>query len=170
MKRRFIPHVTSLAFVAALAVFFGFPAMGTEEDHAGAETVLVVGISDGDTIKVLSKDRAQFRVRLSQIDAPESKQAFGTKSKQALASICFGRRATLSKEGVDRYGRVLARVRCDGVDAQSHMLRSGMAWVFIRYATDRSLVPLQEEAHRKRLGLWADTAPIPPWEFRREQN
>jgi endonuclease YncB( thermonuclease family) len=170
MKSRVFRHVTALAFVAALAAIFGFPAMGTEDDNTEAETVLVVGVSDGDTIKVLGKERHQYRVRLSQIDAPESKQAFGSKAKQALASICFGRRAVLSKEGVDRYGRVLARVRCDGVDAQSHMLRSGMAWVFTRYATDRSLVPLQDEARRKRQGLWADTTPIPPWEFRREQN
>jgi endonuclease YncB( thermonuclease family) len=43
----------------------------------------VVGITDGDTITVLV-ERQQVKVRLADIDAPESKQAFGTRSKQAL--------------------------------------------------------------------------------------
>lgn len=169
MNRRFFRYVTTLAFVAVAGVIFGFPKMGTTDALPVTEvTVLVVGVSDGDTIKVLGNDRSHYRVRLSQIDAPESKQAFGSKSKQALASICFGKRAVLSKEGVDHYGRVIARVKCDGVDAQSHMVRSGMAWVYDRYATDRSLNPLQEAARQKRVGLWADANPTPPWEFRRK--
>lgn len=169
MKRSFIRYITSLALVAMLGVIFEFPSMGAADDlSVSGATFRVVGVSDGDTIKVLGDDRSHFRVRLSQIDAPESKQAFGTKAKMALAKVCFGKRAALSKEGVDDYGRVLARVRCDGVDAQSYMLRSGMAWVYTRYATDRSLMSLQEDAQRKRLGLWADAKPTPPWEFRRK--
>lgn len=42
---------------------------------------LVVGVHDGDTIKVLSK-KTEYQVRLARIDAPELKQPFGKQSKQ----------------------------------------------------------------------------------------
>ena len=45
----------------------------------------VVGVADGDTVTVLSKNNDQIRIRLYGIDAPESAQAFGAKAKQSLA-------------------------------------------------------------------------------------
>ena len=67
----------------------------------------------------------------------------------------------------DRYGRTVARVRCHGVDACEQQLRTGMAWVFDRYVTDRSLYRLQDEARAAHRGLWADAQPVAPWEWRR---
>jgi endonuclease YncB( thermonuclease family) len=59
---------------------------------ANAETLTcrVVGIFDGDTITVLVAQQ-QVKVHLADIDAPESKQAFGTRSKQALSDLCLGK-------------------------------------------------------------------------------
>ena len=37
----------------------------------------VVGVSDGDTVTVLTAENHQFKIRLSGIDAPEKKQPFG---------------------------------------------------------------------------------------------
>lgn len=51
-------------------------------------------------------------------------------------------------------------------DANAEQVRRGMAWVFDRYVTDRSLYAEQEEARAARRGLWADSDPIPPWEWR----
>lgn len=48
----------------------------------------VVAVADGDTMTVLV-DKHQVKVRLTEIDAPESKQAFGRRLKQSLASVCF---------------------------------------------------------------------------------
>jgi len=42
-----------------------------------------------------------------------------------------------------------------------------MAWVYDRYATDKTLYPLQDAARQARNGLWADPAPVRPWEWRR---
>ncbi len=95
---------------------------------ANAETITgrVVGVADGDTITVL-RDHEKIKVRLNEIDAPEKAQAFGNKSKQSLSDLCFDKIATLDDKGKDKYGRTLARVTCDGIDANTEQVRRGMA-------------------------------------------
>ena len=125
----------------------------------------VIGISDGDTLTILV-DREQIKVRLVEIDAPEKAQPFGNRSKQSLSDLCSDKTAKLDDKGKDRYGRTLARVYCDGIDANAEQVRRGMAWVYDRYVTDRGLYLIQEEAKAAKRGLWADTEPMPPWEWR----
>lgn len=163
MKKTSIWYATMALMAIAVAALLGFPAHGYAAQRL---SVVVVGISDGDTIKVLQSDRSLRRVRLAQIDAPETGQPFAKRSKQALAGICFGKQAEIELEGQDHYGRSIARVSCNGVDAQSFMVRNGLAWVFTRYATDKTLLPLQERARMEGAGLWADAHPTPPWEYR----
>jgi endonuclease YncB( thermonuclease family) len=67
-------------------------------------TAKVNGVTDGDTIKVLNAENQQIKVRLEAIDCPESKQAFGTKAKQAMGDLMFGNSVTVLKTGTDRYG------------------------------------------------------------------
>ncbi len=131
-------------------------------------TGMVVSVADGDTITVL-RDRTQVKVRLLEIDAPEKAQAFGTKSKESLSEMCLGKAAELADKGKDRYGRTLARVSCDGVDANADQVRRGMAWVYDRYVTDKTLYAVQEEAKEERRGLWHDDKPVPPWEWRQRK-
>ncbi len=127
----------------------------------------VVAVADGDTITVL-RDHQQVKVRLTEIDAPEKKQAFGSRSKQSLSEMCFGKIATLADKGKDRYGRTLARVTCDGIDVNVEQVRRGWAWVFIRYAPkDSPLYRIEAEARADSRGLWADPEPVPPWDWRK---
>jgi endonuclease YncB( thermonuclease family) len=125
----------------------------------------VIRVSDGDTLTLLV-DRKPVKVRLTEIDAPEMKQAFGSRSRQSLGELCASHAATVQSSGKDRYGRVLGRVECGGVDASAEQVRRGMAWVYDRYVTDRSLYALQTEARTGHLGLWADAAPTAPWAWR----
>ena len=66
----------------------------------------VVKVSDGDTLTVLV-NKAQIRVRLLDIDAPERKQAFYKRSGQSLAQMCAGKIAEVISSTNDRYGRPL---------------------------------------------------------------
>ena len=55
---------------------------------------LVVAIADGDTLTVRCEAQAELLaqtiiIRLAEIDAPEMRQPFGERSKQALAVMCF---------------------------------------------------------------------------------
>ena len=128
---------------------------------------LVVGISDGDTIKVRCADRPQMVVRLAEIDAPEKAQPFGQRSKALLSALCFRKQAEIPLSGRDRYGRTIARVTCAGTDANAAMVRAGMAWASARYLTDPQIRGMEVVARREGLGLWSDVHPVPPWEWRK---
>lgn len=127
----------------------------------------VIGIADGDTLTVLEQNKP-VKIRLANIDAPEKYQAFGARSRQALADMCFRKDATYQAQTIDRYGRIIAVVTCDGVEANRAQVEHGMAWVYERYNKDKSLPALQGEARMAKRGLWADADPVPPWEFRRK--
>lgn len=127
----------------------------------------VVRVADGDTVTLLLADKTQQRIRLAEIDAPESKQPFGRQSTRALIRMCAQRTAAVHVQGRDRYDRVIGRVICDGVDTTEEQVRTGMAWVYDNYVRDRQLYRLQEEARASRAGLWHDKQPIPPWEWRK---
>lgn len=86
----------------------------------------VVAVLDGDTIDVLI-DRQPVRVRLAQIDAPEKRQAFGTRARQALASMVFQQSVKVADAGRDRYGRVLGTVFVSGKNINAAMVEQGMA-------------------------------------------
>jgi len=145
------------ALVLALAV----PA------YAQTQSSRVVGISDGDTLTLRIEGQPQGRVRLSAIDAPEKRQAFGTRAKEALSDLCFGKIATVEVVDTDRYGRAVADVWCDGTYANEVMVEQGPAWVYRRYANGRvDLYAAEAAASAADRGLWADPAPTPPWEFR----
>jgi endonuclease YncB( thermonuclease family) len=130
----------------------------------------VIAVQDGDTLTLLVIHR-QIKVRLADIDAPERKQAFGTRSRQSLTTICHGKSATVIETSRDRYGRTVGHVTCAGIDAQAHQVSTGMAWVFDRYAPPSSpLYALQDQARNARRGLWADPSPVPPWDWRRQRE
>src|SRR5262245_3710588 len=76
----------------------------------------VVGVADGDTITVLDASNTQHKIRLDGIDAPESAQDFGQRSKQSLSDMVFGKVVTVTSGKKDRYGRTVGKVTLDGRD------------------------------------------------------
>lgn len=128
----------------------------------------VIAVHDGDTITVLA-DRTPRRVRLAEIDAPEQHQAFGTRAKQALSALAYGRQAVVIERGQDRYGRTLGTVFVDGRNLNLAMAESGFAWAYRRYTQEPALLQREQRARASRAGLWADPSPVAPWLFRRTQ-
>ena len=126
----------------------------------------VVGITDGDTIKVLRAGRAET-VRLQGVDAPEKRQAYGERARRFAADLSFDRTVVVRATGRDRNGRLLGEVVLpDGRSLNQELVRAGYAWWFRKYSRDVRLARLEEEARQGRRGLWADQAPEPPWEIR----
>jgi hypothetical protein len=72
----------------------------------------------------------------------------------------------------DRYGRVVAEIILpDGRNLNHEIVRAGFAWWYRAYARgDGDLERLEREARDARRGLWADSAPVPPWEWRKARR
>ena len=143
---------------------------------AKAEVLIgtVVGVSDGDTITVLDADKAEHKVRLMGIDAPESKQDFGAASKQALSNYIYQKEVTVDYKKIDKYKRKVGKVILDKQDICLAMISDGMAWHYKDYEkeqskTDRDLYRQAElKARVSRIGLWQDSKAIEPSAFRRK--
>ncbi len=124
---------------------------------AVAVLCLVVGVSDGDTLKVRCGDAGRYQqmtLRLVAVDAPEKAQPFGQRSKQALSDLCFQQQATIKVTAIDRYGRSVADVACRGKDVGAEQVRAGLAWVYVKYARGyEHLYPIEQDARGHRRGL-----------------
>ncbi|MDQ0607085.1 endonuclease YncB(thermonuclease family) [Variovorax sp. W1I1] len=144
---------------------------------ASPRNCLIVGVTDGDTLTARCGRVGayeQVKVRIAAIDAPEKKQPYGQRSRQALSRLCYAEKAVITERDTDRYGRTVADVSCNGEDAGSRMVSEGWAWVYDynKIATKRGggLFKLQDSARSRHLGLWADTKPVPPWDWRKSQR
>lgn len=131
----------------------------------------VVGLSDGDTIEVL-QIRRTVRIRLHGIDCPEMGQAFGMQAKRVASDLVFGKDVKVKVLTRDKYGRLVGIVNLeDGTNLNRELVRRGMAWWYVKYApSDTELSMLQDTARSKKIGLWSQPNPIPPWQYRRTGN
>jgi endonuclease YncB( thermonuclease family) len=132
----------------------------------------VVGISDGDTFTLLTSDKTQVKIRVAEIDAPESGQPYGNKSKQALSSLIYGKDVTVTVQTTDQYGRTVGRPYVDDLDVSAEMVRAGAAWAYRQYLRDDNLLILEAEARDAKRGLWglSEAQKMAPWEWRRSGN
>ena len=134
-----------------------------------------MAIADGDTITVLDANQVQRKIRLEGIDAPEKKQAFGTRSRQTLGDLVAGKDVTVQWNKKDRYGRIIGKISVDHRDVCLEQIRRGMAWHYKQYARDQApddrgaYAEAEVAARVARAGLWHDVAPVAPWEWRHKK-
>lgn len=136
----------------------------------------VRAVYDGDTILLTTPEGSRVKIRLYGIDAPETAkpdkpgQPSGGAAKRTLGFKVMGRRVTADVIEVDQYQRVVAVVRLDGRDVNREMVAEGMAWAYRQYLQGTyasEYIGAEERARGRRIGLWRDPNPQPPWEFRR---
>ena len=128
----------------------------------------VVGVIDGDTIEVLFPGNSLSRIRLAEIDAPEKNQPWGRRAKRGLSALVFGKTVRVVRQGQDRYGRTIGQIRVSDTYVNKEMVKSGLAWAYRRYLSDRSLLNDEDQARAGKIGLWSDNPAniVPPWEWR----
>jgi endonuclease YncB( thermonuclease family) len=131
----------------------------------------VVGVLEGSTIEVVRLGKTQ-RIHLHGLDCPEKGQPYGDDVKQAISDLVFAMQVTVEPYGKDKYGRIMADVLlADGTNVSHALVKEGRCWWSRRSAPDNAeLERLELEAREAKKGLWADSEPIPPWEFRKAQR
>jgi micrococcal nuclease len=126
----------------------------------------VVSVHDGDTLRAIDEGKAEQRIRLAGIDAPERGQPFGNVARERLAALTQGQAVKVHVEDRDRYGRTVARLEVGGLDVCRQLVADGLAWHYTRYSDDADLAAVEREARAAARGLWHDPAPVAPWDWR----
>lgn len=128
---------------------------------------IVLRVIDGDTF-VFQDENGSIKIRMADIDAPEIKQSYGTESKSFL-QYYEGDSCRILTRSVDRYGRTIAVLFIDSTNINLLSIRTGNSWHYKYYSTDKEMADAENLAKTEKLGLWKNTNPIPPWEFRRKK-
>lgn len=162
-----------------LCVLITLLLLATTECHADRTVAGIVrAVYDGDTILLISGS-SRLKIRLYGIDAPETAkpdkagQPFGEAAKRALTSKILGKRVIAEVVDMDQYQRAMAVIRYAGRDINREMVGEGMAWAYRYYLQGpyaSEYLAAENRARARRGGLWQDTNPQPPWEFRRMQK
>ncbi len=132
----------------------------------------VVEVLDGDMLTIQTTGAQFFKVRLREIDAPEMPQTIGRQARQFTYDLVFAKQVTVEYETVDKYRRLIGIVRLPGGQVlNDELVRHGLAWHYrVHYPSHERLRELEYQAWRKNIGFWVEPAPIPPWQFRRDNT
>jgi endonuclease YncB( thermonuclease family) len=147
---------------------------------------VVSKVSDGDTIHVKDDLGSKLKIRMYGIDAPETEkvnrktghvskagQPFGGESQKVLDEKIYRKRVKVEIMDIDQYKRMVSVIWLDGKNINREMVAEGYAWAYRQYL-DRphasEYIEAEEHARAKMLGLWQQSNPPPPWEFRKSQK
>jgi micrococcal nuclease len=160
-------HILAVLLIFILTI----PAFGWEG--------VVTRVVDGDTIHVKDTMNRDNIIRLYGIDAPEMRspgllgkwkpQPYSREAALTLTDLTLNKTVEVTPRSQDPYGRTVAEVAVGMVDVSAYMLSTGCAWYYKQFAKNRPTYALLElQAKQQQLGLWAQTNPVPPWEWRKK--
>ena len=115
----------------------------------------IVKVIDGDTVDILTPEKQKIRVRLLDIDAPESRQAYGNASKKYLASLIAGKSVFIKENKKDIYQRTLGTIYLEQININAKMVENGFAWAY-RYkgvVNNNNMLKLESKAKQNKKGL-----------------
>ena len=152
-----------------ILLFLSNMDLASAATHAPQQGI-VLRVSDGDTIRVrIGHD--EEKVRLYEIDAPETKQSGGKEATDYLMQLLLTENVTIYTQDIDQYGRQVAIVvKSDGTIVQDEMLEAGLVWGYNKYckvSRCKDWKRMEKQAQSKRIGLWTDGTAVPPWEWRK---
>lgn len=174
-----IQAVLAHALTALVSLGLSLPSPAKAQRTITPEfTAKVIHVADGDTVTAMRDNGEKVKVRLANIDAPESHggqcrpgQPYAGKSKDAMKKLVLGKQVEFTCSTLDRYDRSVCDLHIDGTTANRELVRQGLAWAnrsnpsFLR---DRVVAAVERDAKDARLGLWSDPQSVAPWQWRRE--
>jgi endonuclease YncB( thermonuclease family) len=159
-----------LVFVALLTVLYcALPV------KANTLQAIVVEVNDGKTITVENTGR-RIKVVLKAAEAPEKDQPYGDVARLHLAGFVLNRQVLIEYTGLGAGAMLIARVFCEDRDIGLQMIRDGVAWFDKNYESElgaqlqRLYADSELAARSEHRGIWQDSLPVPPWEWRRAKE
>ncbi len=125
----------------------------------------VVEVYDGNIIIISNNTFKERIVKLYGIECPEKSQPYGEKAKTYISNLIYKKKVeiNLTSRGIDYIANK---------NISKKVLLEGLAWVNPNCHKDlicEKFKKLQAEAKKKKIGLWKDKSPIPPWEWRKRK-
>lgn len=93
-----------------------------------------------------------------------------------MSDLVFDREVTLDCGKIDKYRREVCVVLVNGRDANLAQVKAGMGWWYRKYQKEQTAQQradyeaAEAAAIMGRVGLWQDTNPIAPWEWRKAKR
>lgn len=151
-----------------LILFFCWTGQAFAAEISG----LVKKVIDGDSL-VVATGEGVLEIRLYGVDCPEYGQAFFQEAKSFTRKNVLGKRVTIAPMAEDAYGRTVALVARGEHVLNSDLVAAGLAWVYPRYCK-RDFCDGWKNSERSardgKKGLWLDTRPDPPWQWKRSRK
>ena len=145
-------------------------------------------IKDGDTVILIGANDVKFKIRLSDMDAPEIEhkaltrpckkipsqpgQPGGEEAPSALEKlISVQDRVTAECYEVDRYGRPVCHLFKDKMNVNLEMIKNGWGWLPEKkhWIRDPMSYKFQNEAKTQGKGVWGLPDQVSPKKWRKEK-
>lgn len=183
MKKFWIIVLLSAFFISCGSSDVGVDKVGiessTEASKGNVVKARVARVKDGDTLVANSSEGEKITCRLYGVDAPETAkrkklgQPYGKEAFQELKSLVLDQDVNITVVNTDRYGRSICQIEKENLNVNLEMVKRGLAWAYVEYLKRPHAsiyLEAEKEAREKKLGLWKDVNPTPPWEFRKLQK
>lgn len=133
----------------------------------------ITKVEDGETLWITLDNGDEEKVRLYGIDSPELDQEFGVAAKKNLENYLH-HVVDLEYKSRDSENYMLAivtyKTKEDEIfNLNQELVKAGFAWRN-KYSDDKDLAKLEKQAKKNNMGLWRNSEPIPPWEWRKHHQ
>jgi endonuclease YncB( thermonuclease family) len=176
-----------LIFLLSLVSVFTSAIPVFAQSSVGTLEGMVLQVTDGCNLTINSHG-TEISVRLYGIDAPvmanvdklhgwlrqpgqpHAREAFMALANKVLHQSVRIEIIAITSSMQPPHHQAVAIVLLDGRDINREMLAEGWGWVLLKDLDRLHLdeyVAAEHHARTKKLGLWAKTNPLPPWEFRK---
>lgn len=147
----------------------------SEPETIDRDSVRVIHVIDGDTVRVRFFDGREHKVRLLGIDSPEMNDLRETVRIQAHLAKRYAFFHLYRKDvhlaydwdREDDFGRILAYVWLDQTLFNEKIISEGFAFAYRRhpYKMQKQFIKLEDEARRKNRGLWGKIPKMWTWKI-----
>lgn len=150
-----------------------------QPDHFEAT---VVSVLSGDSIAVTDPAGKRHVIRLIAIAAPRPSQPYHANAQKQLGETALNKAVRVVWSKRDERGQLVGRAFVAAANCSSNcpldrdlglsQLEAGLAWWLKAERKDQSLSEqgyyeyAEFDARQRRIGLWLDAKPVPPWQWK----